>query len=298
MWFILAIKGDDPFPFLLVEFELLEHADPVIERVHTRSLQAEFTDNETGQIRVVLDKLAAHKPMLLAHRSVLLRQWLAQQLSLHTAFLTPSLKLLRVAIAIGGASAYSGLMRVTGGVLRGRAVMALKGRQVRPTQDRVRLALFSSLAPRIPGCRFVDLFAGSGAVGLEAWSRGAAAVCWVEQNARMLAVLRRNVEGLCGSAEGGTWRVIRADALRFLESAEARSGFDIVFADPPYDRDGRRNWIGRILCLLRTSPALAPDGVFVMEQAVEEPPICGTEWHVIAEKIYGGTRLCLWRRPL
>jgi 16S rRNA (guanine966-N2)-methyltransferase len=188
-------------------------------------------------------------------------------------------------------------MRVTGGVLRGRTVVVPKGSAVRPTQDQVRLALFSSLAPRIPACRFLDLFAGSGAVGLEAWSRGAAHVCWVEQSGRVLPVLRRNVEGLCRPGEGGTCRVVQADGLRFLDGAEAREGFDIIFADPPYDRDGAADWLGELLRHLRSGTALGARGIFVMEQAVEDPAVSGAGWNVIAEKKYGGTRLCMFSRP-
>ena len=187
-------------------------------------------------------------------------------------------------------------MRVTGGVLRGRTIVVPKGSAVRPTQDRVRLALFSSLASRIPACRFLDLFAGSGAVGLEAWSRGATHVCWVEQSGRVWPVLRRNVEGLCRTGEGGTCRVVRAEGLRFLDSAEAREVFDIIFADPPYDRDGARDWVGEILRRLLGGTALGPAGILVMEQAVEEPAVSGAGWNVIAEKVYGGTRLYMFSR--
>ena len=87
-------------------------------------------------------------------------------------------------------------MRVSGGALGGRRIEVPGGDRVRPTQDMVRQALFSSLAALVPECRFLDLFAGSGAVGLEAWSRGAAHVTWVERDPRTLAVLRGNVASL------------------------------------------------------------------------------------------------------
>ena len=110
-------------------------------------------------------------------------------------------------------------MRVTGGELRGREVAVPAGRAVRPTQDRVRQALFSALATRIAGSQFLDLFAGSGAVGLEAWSRGAAGVVWVEQNPRVLRVLQANIGALCAPAgvACGTARAVRSDVLGFLE---------------------------------------------------------------------------------
>ena len=203
-----------------------------------------------------------------------------------------------VPIAFAEGNAYSNGMRVTGGVLGGRTIEAPRGQAVRPTQDRVRLALFSSLASRVAGCRFLDLFAGSGAVGLEAWSRGAVAVCWVEQSARVLPVLRRNVETLCGSAPGGAWRVVRADALRFVERAAPAAVFDIVFADPPYDREGRRDWVGDLLRSLRRAPILAPGGIFAMEQAADEPAVSDAGWTVTGPKVYGGTRLYLFNRSV
>ena len=187
-------------------------------------------------------------------------------------------------------------MRVTGGVLRGRRILTLKGAKVRPTQDRVRLALFSSLAPRMPACRFLDLFAGSGAVGLEAWSRGAAAVWWVEREARVVTVLRRNVETLCGTANGERCRIIRGDAVGLLEKNALGWHFDIVFADPPYDRGGQRDWIGRVLRAIGRTTLLEPGGLVVAEQAADEPEAACPGWRNVGRKIYGGTRLSLWER--
>jgi 16S rRNA (guanine966-N2)-methyltransferase len=184
-------------------------------------------------------------------------------------------------------------MRVTGGILRSRPIAVPKGERVRPTQDRVRLALFSSLAARIPGCRFLDLFAGSGAVGLEAWSRGAAFVCWVERDPVVLRTLRRNIGELCPPGEGGGGRIVAQDSLRFLEGGADGGAFDIVFADPPYDRDMSRDWAGRILRSLRGRAILSRDGIVAIEQATEEPEIVCAGSRLLARKTYGGTRLSL-----
>ncbi|MBI3987315.1 MAG: RsmD family RNA methyltransferase, partial [Lentisphaerae bacterium] len=146
-------------------------------------------------------------------------------------------------------------MRITGGVLGGRRLRVPSG-PVRPTQDRVREALFSSLAAFIPGARVLDLFAGSGAVGLEALSRGAAFVCWVESNRRVFAVLHENIRTLAGDASarmgpkedaGGlppgidpaVAGLVLREALDFLSAAPPEAPFDLVFADPPYDRENR-----------------------------------------------------------
>lgn len=179
--------------------------------------------------------------------------------------------------------------------MRGRRIAVPKGR-IRPTQDRVREALFASLAGRVSGARFLDLFAGSGAVGLEAWSRGADYVCWVEAERRAFAVLKSNVGALCGDeAESrcGETRVVCGDAIRFLLACAAApvQPFDIVFADPPYDRAGDRDWTGRCLTALEGGQALAEDGVFVIEQSAEEPDPIRPGWEQIKDKRYGGTRV-------
>jgi 16S rRNA (guanine(966)-N(2))-methyltransferase RsmD len=123
-------------------------------------------------------------------------------------------------------------MRIIGGRLRSRKLEAPAGLATRPTSDRLRETLFNVLAPRIEGARFLDLFAGSGAVGLEAHSRGAAQVDFIERSAAALAVLRKNLASL-GIATGifihhgsvePTLRRMRSDAP-----------FDLVFLDPPYE---------------------------------------------------------------
>jgi 16S rRNA (guanine966-N2)-methyltransferase len=191
-------------------------------------------------------------------------------------------------------------MRVTGGILRSRRLAVPSGTVVRPTQDRVREALFSSLALRIPGCRFLDLFAGSGAVGLDAWSRGAALVCWVERDNRVLRVLRQNVEQLCGSPGTdeplGAWHVIQADVLRWLQLGGEGGPYDIIFADPPYDQDGRQDWAGRMRMSLAAGSLLAPDGLLVIEQAADETTGAHEGWTQTAEKRYGQSRLSIWMR--
>ncbi len=186
-------------------------------------------------------------------------------------------------------------MRVTGGTLRGRLVKVPRGDSVRPTQDRVRQALFSSLVARIPGCRFLDLFAGSGSVGLEAWSRGAAYICWVESDAKTFKVLGENLQTLCGGVDGGAeeqgWRAVRSDGVRFAESALRGAPYDVIFADPPYDRRGERGWARKLMGAIAGSGLLAKDGIFVLEQATDEPDERHWAWELVMDKEYGGTRL-------
>lgn len=191
-------------------------------------------------------------------------------------------------------------MRVTGGILGGRLLKVPRGDAVRPTQDRVRQALFSSLAERIPGCRFLDLFAGCGSVGLEAWSRGAAQVCWVEQDPRTFAVLEGNVRTLCGCEAGRTkdqeWRCVRGDALRFPGGLRQSGPYDIVFADPPYDREGTRRWAMSLLEELTAAEIVADSGLFVMEQGRDEAEAVHPAWRMATTRAYGGTRLTIYRK--
>ncbi|HEY9227848.1 MAG TPA: 16S rRNA (guanine(966)-N(2))-methyltransferase RsmD [Gemmatimonadaceae bacterium] len=122
-------------------------------------------------------------------------------------------------------------MRIVAGRWRGRRIDAPKGDRVRPTGDRVREAWMSIVNPWLAGARVLDLFAGSGALGLEALSRGAEVVDFVELAPKSLAALRANAESL----DAGPAAVIhRADAMRFVEKLEPHA-YDVAFADPPYD---------------------------------------------------------------
>jgi 16S rRNA (guanine966-N2)-methyltransferase len=129
-------------------------------------------------------------------------------------------------------------MRIVAGEWRGRQIDAPAGRDVRPTLDRVREAWMSILQREIPGSTVVDLFAGSGALGLEALSRGAVAAHFVEKDPRSIRVIGRNIELL---SAGDRARVERNDALEFA-SELAPGAYDIAFADPPYSGD----WAARL----------------------------------------------------
>lgn len=121
-------------------------------------------------------------------------------------------------------------MRVIGGEWRGRTIAAPRGRTVRPTLDRVREAWMSIVQQYLPGARVLDLFAGSGALGIEALSRGAESAQFVDSDGNSLAVVRANLDAL-GAADRAT--LTRSDALEFAESLGDYS-YDVVFADPPY----------------------------------------------------------------
>lgn len=125
-------------------------------------------------------------------------------------------------------------MRIIGGEAKSRRLRTLKGRSLRPTLGRVRQTLFDMLGQKIAGCRFLDLFAGSGTVGIEALSRGAARAVFVEADRRAVGRIREN---LAETDLGGKSRVMAARVETALERlAGEGERFDTVFLDPPYDR--------------------------------------------------------------
>lgn len=184
-------------------------------------------------------------------------------------------------------------MRITGGVHAGRRLVAPRT-GVRPTADRVREALFAMLGAAVDGARVLDLFAGSGAVGLEAWSRGAARVVWVESRRTALAALRRNAATL-GIEQPSVRAVDVMTALRRVSGAEC---FDLVFADPPYawgaeDRGARGSWPA-LLRAIREGGWLAPAGVLSIEVDARRPTPRAAGWRDVDRRTYGGTSLVLY----
>ncbi|HKW32922.1 MAG TPA: 16S rRNA (guanine(966)-N(2))-methyltransferase RsmD [Candidatus Acidoferrum sp.] len=155
-------------------------------------------------------------------------------------------------------------MRIIAGTYRSRILRSLKGLALRPTSDRLRETLFNVLGPAVEGSRFVDLFAGSGAIGIEAVSRGAAEVVFVENHAPAATLIRRNLHSL-GIRKGAT--VLDADALRGLEMLACRKKaksfpYDYVFLDPPY---AAAKDYARVLESLGSGNLLAPGGVVIAE---------------------------------
>jgi 16S rRNA (guanine(966)-N(2))-methyltransferase RsmD len=150
-------------------------------------------------------------------------------------------------------------MRIIAGLYKGRRLKTLEGMAVRPTSDRLRETLFNVLGPRLEGARFADLCAGSGAVGIEALSRGAAEVTFVELSRRAAAVIEENLRH-CRIEEGA--KVIARDlesALRRLANAGAQ--FDLIFLDPPY----QSGLYAPALRAIARGGLLAPDGILIAE---------------------------------
>ncbi|CAA9513524.1 MAG: 16S rRNA (guanine(966)-N(2))-methyltransferase [uncultured Solirubrobacterales bacterium] len=173
-------------------------------------------------------------------------------------------------------------MRVVAGHLRGRRLTAPPGRDTRPTSDRVREALFSIVGP-LDGARVLDLFAGSGALGIEALSRGARSATFVERDARAVAVMRRNLEALRLSDAA----LHRRDALAFLRAANAT--YDLIFLDPPYSCAPRL--AGPLSAAL--PGVLSTDALIVTESDKRTPLLL--ELPLVLERTYGDTRIALHR---
>jgi 16S rRNA (guanine966-N2)-methyltransferase len=184
-------------------------------------------------------------------------------------------------------------VRLTGGTHGGR-LLAVPADGTRPTQDKVRAAICSSLAPMIPGAKVLDLFAGTGAMGLEAWSRGAARIDWVENGRNALRILRRNVQALGVPPETG--RILAADAFLFLDAPCAGGGYDLVLADPPYAEAKKEGWMEILAERLDRHGWIKSGGVFVYETDGREPPAEWPGWRLARDKTYGSTRVLIWVR--
>lgn len=184
-------------------------------------------------------------------------------------------------------------MRITGGRFRGRQLKAPKGEGTRPTQDRVREALFSMLSEVVPGCRFLDLYAGTGAVGLEALSRGAAEVQWVEGDRATARIAAANIAAVAG--EDAARNVAVSDVPAWIASARGARPFDIVFADPPY-AEGRDGALAGIASAVIDAGIATRRCVFVAEVPVDAvlSPVRG--WETVRDRTYGKTRLVIRQR--
>jgi 16S rRNA (guanine966-N2)-methyltransferase len=182
-------------------------------------------------------------------------------------------------------------MRIVGGRLGGRTLAAPKSQNVRPTSDRLRESLFNILAhgygDPITGARVLDLFAGTGALGLEAMSRGAAVALLIDDGAEARALIRQNVEAL---GLGGVTRVFRRDATR-LGAVHPNEPFGLVFLDPPY----RKGLAERALASLRDGGWLAPDALVVVEEAADAGFAAPEGFAEIERRRYDDTELMFLR---
>ncbi|HTO53514.1 MAG TPA: 16S rRNA (guanine(966)-N(2))-methyltransferase RsmD [Myxococcota bacterium] len=170
-------------------------------------------------------------------------------------------------------------MRVVAGELRGRRLLAASGRETRPTSERARAGLFDWLGPRVADARVLDLFAGTGALGIEALSRGARSAVFVERARPALRALRSNLAELELESRA---QVVERDLARGLGSRVVEGGaYDLVLADPPYEG----GWLARLLACETLPTLLPPDAVVIVERSVRAPAAPGS-----GRLQYGGSK--------
>jgi 16S rRNA (guanine966-N2)-methyltransferase len=186
------------------------------------------------------------------------------------------------------------MMRITAGSLGGRSLVPPRDARVRPTADKVRQAIFNILMHHdfgtgfsLEGARVADLFAGTGAMGIEAVSRGAQFCLFVDDSAESRALIRQNVEALHLT---GTTKIWRRDATQLGPMAAGSGGpFELVILDPPYHKD----LIAPALASLRDGGWLSPGAVIVSETGEDESAPLADGFAVQDERVYGDTRVCI-----
>jgi 16S rRNA (guanine966-N2)-methyltransferase len=187
-------------------------------------------------------------------------------------------------------------MRVIAGTAGGLALKS-PGKGTRPTMDRVRAAIFSSLGDLVPGARVLDLYAGSGSLGIEAVSRGAVSAVFVEHHGPTAGIIRSNLRAtrLAGSIQ-------QMNALRFLDLYADPGAFDLVFADPPYLKEEEKsvedappNPADLLLSHPKLPLVLAAKGILILECERRQPlPSLGL-WEILSDRSYGESRILILR---
>jgi len=180
-------------------------------------------------------------------------------------------------------------LRVIAGLAKGRHLLSVPGEGTRPITDRVKGSLFSILGSDIEGCAFLDLFAGTGSVGIEALSRGAERVVMIERARKAIAVIKKNLE--ITKLQGA--EVIQTDAFRYLAHADQDVPFDYIYVAPPQYEE---LW-AKALLALNDQSLLAPDGrIIVQIHPKEYHPLNIPNLTLVRERSYGSTVLHFYAR--
>lgn len=175
------------------------------------------------------------------------------------------------------------MMRVIAGTAKGRKLVTPEGMNTRPTTDMLKEALFGMIQFDVPGAEFLDLFAGSGGVGIEALSRGAVSLDSVEQDAKALSCIRTNLKTIGFAEKAKVWPMPVERALQQLAAKGRR--FDMIFMDPPY----LKGWEEKVAALISEYDLLKTDGILIVESASETiVRVDGLD--VVKEKVYKTTR--------
>jgi 16S rRNA (guanine966-N2)-methyltransferase len=181
-------------------------------------------------------------------------------------------------------------MRIIAGDFRGRRLHAPKGYSIRPTIDRVRESVFNIIAAKVPGAKVLDLFAGTGAMGLEALSRGARFCLFVDKRAEAVRLIRDNVQ-LCAVQDRS--RIIQGSANAVIRRLRLEGElFDLVFMDPPYGK----GYIEKILQII--GGVVRDDTLVIGEQHVKDKlPLVPAMWQTDSERRYGDTLISVYSSP-
>lgn len=172
-------------------------------------------------------------------------------------------------------------MRIIAGRAKSLPLKTVPGLDTRPTTDRIKETLFNMINPRLPGAAFLDLFAGSGGIGLEAASRGAAKVVFVEQSRKAAACIQENITFIKASGES---TLLVMDAMAALRKLEGTETFDLIFMDPPYEKELER----KVLEYLAASTLITEDTLIIVEAslATDFSYLAKLGFHVVKCKKY------------
>jgi 16S rRNA (guanine966-N2)-methyltransferase len=175
-------------------------------------------------------------------------------------------------------------MRIISGSARG-IPLRIPSHDLRPTMEMVRGAIFSALGERVIDARVLDLFSGSGAFGIEALSRGAAAAIFVDNHPKAIAAIKANLEKTKLEAT-----IVRSDVFRFLERTDQK--FDLIFADPPYSkRPNDPDVAADLIASSALKNHLGDDSLLVLEKTSGDPTVESHGWTIIRDKTYGSTQV-------
>ncbi len=180
-------------------------------------------------------------------------------------------------------------MRVISGKAKGRRLKLPPESYTRPTADRVKEALFNILGERVYGSIFLDCFAGSGSIGIEALSRGAERVHFVEKNPAVLKILEQNLEKTGFKEQSRIWK---GDAQRVLQRGFSGEIFDIIFLDPPYALINPEDFLD----LIEKNWFLKSLGIVILETSSQADLFDLGFWRLAENRVYGDTRLLIWQR--
>ena len=176
-------------------------------------------------------------------------------------------------------------LRVIAGVARRTALAAPKGLVTRPTADRIKENLFNIIAPYVPGARFLDLFCGSGAVGIEAISRGASEAVFVDESKEAVSVTEANLNRVKFANQANVLCMCALDAISLLK--RQGKSFDIIYLDPPYGD----SFLAKALNALTASQLLSQEGIVIVECSLKEPQNSTESLKLYDTRVYGSTRL-------